>query len=76
VDNDIAVQNLMRMASGHKLKAKSEKLDDTHFIVSVTVMEPIEQVSLAELEEPDCGFTDATGEYVVAIASPFMGAGD
>ncbi|MBK5253904.1 MAG: sulfurtransferase-like selenium metabolism protein YedF [Peptostreptococcaceae bacterium] len=76
VDNDIAVQNLMHMASGHKLKSTAEKVDETHFIVSMTVMEPIEQVSSTEIEEQDCCFIGAKGEYVVAIASPFMGAGD
>lgn len=76
VDNDIAVQNLMRMASGHKLEAKAEKIDDSHFIVTMTVTEPASHALAAEPEEPDRCFIDAKGEYVVAVSSVCMGTGD
>ena len=40
VDNEIAVQNLTRMAAGHKLEAKSEKLGAKEFVVSMEVTAP------------------------------------
>ena len=40
VDNEIAVQNLTRMAAGHKLDAKSEKLGAKEFVVSMEVTAP------------------------------------
>ena len=40
VDNEIAVQNLTRMASGHKLAARSEKLGEKEFVVTMEVTEP------------------------------------
>ena len=39
VDNEIAVQNLTRMAAGHKLTAKSEKVNEREFVVSMEVTE-------------------------------------
>ena len=35
VDNEIAVQNLTRMAAGHKLAATSEKRGEQEFVVSM-----------------------------------------
>ena len=37
VDNETAVQNLTRMAAGHKLAARSEKLGESKFVVSMEV---------------------------------------
>lgn len=46
VDNEIAVQNLSRMAAGHKLAAKSEKLGEKEFVVSMEVTDPAGEAPL------------------------------
>ena len=48
VDNEIAVQNLTRMAAGHKLEAKSEKLGEKEFVVSMEVTDPAGEAPLEE----------------------------
>nr|WP_325223530.1 sulfurtransferase-like selenium metabolism protein YedF [uncultured Oscillibacter sp.] len=71
VDNEIAVQNLTRMAAGHKLAATSEKRGEQEFVVSMEVTEPA-----APLEEPPLSCTpDARGSLVVAVDSAVMGHG-
>ena len=45
VDNEIAVQNLTRMASGHHLEAKAEKRGDGTFAVTMEVREPVGEFS-------------------------------
>lgn len=35
VDNEVAVQNVLRLAQSQNLEAKSEKLDDKHFVISI-----------------------------------------
>lgn len=73
VDNEIAVQNLTRMASGFHLSAKSERLDDKHFVVTAEVTEP---VSTAPAEEPEMAcIPDARGNTVVAVDTNTMGRG-
>lgn len=73
VDNEIAVQNLTRMASGHKLAAKSEKLGEKEFVVTMEVTEPTGE---APLEEPPLSCApDARGSLVVAVDSAAMGRG-
>lgn len=73
VDNEIAVQNLTRMAAGHKLEARSEKLGEKEFVVSMEVAEPAGE---APLEEPPLSCApDARGSLVVAVDSAVMGRG-
>jgi len=73
VDNEIAVQNLTRMASGHKLTAKSEKISEKEFVVTMEVTEPAGD---APLEEPPLSCApDARGDLVVAVDSAVMGHG-
>ena len=72
VDNEIAVQNLSRMASGHHLTAASRKLEDKHFVVTMEVAElpeaPAEEVPVACVP-------DARGSAVVAVGTATMGSG-
>ena len=72
VDNEIAVQNLNRMAAGHKLTAHAEKKGDKHFVVTMEVKEigtaPIEDVAV------DC-IPDQRGSFVVAVDTDIMGRG-
>ena len=73
VDNEIAVQNLARMAAGHKLEAKSEKLGEKEFVVSMEVTAPAGE---APLEEPPLACApDQRGTLVVAVDSAVMGRG-
>jgi len=73
VDNEIAVQNLQRMASGHHLPVRSERLDEKHFVVTLDVADP----SAAPAEEPPMVCTpDVRGSFVVAVDTQFMGRGD
>ena len=70
VDNEIAVQNLTRMASGFHLSAKAEKVADAHFVVTAEVSEP---VTSAVAEEPELVCTpDARGNTVVAVDTNIM----
>jgi len=73
VDNEIAVQNLTRMASGHKLEARSEKIGEKEFVVTMEVTEPAGD---APLEEPPLSRApDARGDFLVAVDSAVMGRG-
>lgn len=73
VDNEIAVQNLTRMAAGHKLAAKSEKRGEKEFVVTMEVTAPAGE---APLEEPPliCA-PDQRGNLVAAVDSAVMGRG-
>jgi selenium metabolism protein YedF len=72
VDNEIAVQNLTRMASGHHLTAKSEKVAEKEFVVTMEVTAPVE---VLPAEEPAC-IPDARGDLVVAVDTDAMGRGN
>jgi len=73
VDNEIAVQNLTRMASGHKLTARSEKISEKEFVVTMEVTEPAGE---APMEEPPLSCVpDARGDLLVAVDSAVMGRG-
>lgn len=74
VDNEIAVQNLNRMASGYHLAARAEKRDERHFVVTVEVTGP---VAAAPAEDaPMACIPDQRGSMVVAIDADAMGRGD
>lgn len=72
VDNEIAVQNLLRLAQSRNLEASSEKVEEKHFIVNIMADE-----SLPENEEEDVSCTlDSRGDMVVVISSDRMGSGN
>ena len=74
VDNDTAVQNLTRMASGNKLEAKAEKVGEKEYIVTIDVANP---TGGAPKEEPpmiSC-VPDARRDFVVAVDTSVMGRG-
>lgn len=73
VDNEIAVQNLTRMAAGHKLPARSVKLGEKEFVVSMEVAEPAGEAPL--VEPPLSCVPDARGTLVAAVDSDAMGRG-
>ena len=73
VDNEIAVQNLTRMASGHHLEARAEKRDGGVFAVTMEVREPMGD---APTEEPELTcIPDQRGSLVVAVDTDAMGRG-
>ena len=73
VDNEIAVQNLTRMASGHHLEAKAEKRSDGTFAVTMEVREPMGDTP-AEEPELTC-IPDRRSSLVVAVDTDAMGRG-
>ena len=73
VDNEIAVQNLLRMASGKGYAAKSEQLAEKHYQVTVDV-DRLPEAGAAP-EAAIC-LPDARGNTVVAVGTAFMGFGN
>lgn len=73
VDNEIAVQNLTRMASGHHLTARAEKTAEKEFVVIMEVAVPMGD---APQEEPELTCVpDSRGDLVVAVDTDAMGQG-
>ena len=73
VDNEIAVQNLTRMASGHHLTAKAEKLGEGAYTVTMEVLQPMGD---KPQEEPELTCVpDVRGSLVVAVDTDAMGRG-
>ena len=68
VDNEIAVQNVLRLMSGKGLEAKSEQVEEKHFVITAAV-----NGAVAE-DEPCC--LPMGGDTVVAIGSAAMGIGN
>ena len=74
VDNEIAVQNLQRMAAGRRLAARAEKLGEERFRVIVEVPDPA--ANAAPLEEPALTCVpDVRGDVLVAVDTDVMGRG-
>lgn len=73
VDNEIAVQNLTRMAAGNHLPVRSEKKGEHLFVVTMEVAAPVGD---APVEEPALSCApDQRGDLVVAVDSETMGRG-
>ncbi len=70
VDNEIAIQNLTRLADSKGLKNKSEKLGDKLFSITMEVTGPV----AADGGEAVC-IPDSRGDLIVAIDSDVMGKG-
>lgn len=73
VDNEIAVQNLTRMASGHRLTARAEKVREGEYVVAIEVSEPLGEIPMEE-PAPVCP-PDARGDFLVAVDTDVMGRG-
>jgi selenium metabolism protein YedF len=74
VDNEIAVQNLTKMANQKGYGVTSEKLEENKFRVVMTVGET--DAAEAEKAVPPACIPDARGNTVVVISSSYMGVGD
>ncbi len=73
VDNETAVQNVMKFLSGKGFKPVSEKLGEKRFAIRAEAA--IAAGSVSEAEEARC-VPDARGPWVVAFESDCMGRGD
>ena len=74
VDNEIAVQNVMKMAKHKNLDASAEKIDDNQFAVMIAVTGVGEK---SEVEEEVNCQPDRRGKgTVVVLSSDVMGTGD
>lgn len=76
VDNEIAVQNLSRMAASHQFTAHAEKQGED-YVVTVEVTRAMSQgtAAPAQQEEADC-IPDARGNTAVVLSGDCMGQGD
>ena len=73
VDNEIAVQNLTRMAAGHKLAAQAEKRSEKEFAVTIQVTSVVDE---APQQEPELTCVpDSRADFVVAVDTDMMGRG-
>lgn len=70
VDNEIAIQNLTRLANSKNLKHSSEKLGGELYKITMQVEGPVE-MSEADI---NCA-VDNRGDFVVAIDTDIMGRG-
>lgn len=71
VDNEIAVQNVTKMASSSGGQVSSEKISDAEFKITIQM----EGAVAAEEEETDC-MPDARSNTVVVVSSDRMGTGN
>lgn len=76
VDNEIAVQNLTKLANSRNYGVKSEKLEEKKFQVTLTVGEPSESTSYDQEEDTTCIPDSRKKNMVVVISSEYMGTGD
>lgn len=75
VDNEVAVQNLTRLAHQKSLELLAEKMDEKHFIVRMHSQgQDAETPDDTPDEAPSCT-PDTRGNTVVAIGSSTMGDG-
>ena len=77
VDNEISVQNLMKMAKQKGYEAKSEKISNTEFKVTMTIGEEQAAAAATDNEPVECLVTPNGGKknVVVAVSSAQMGEG-
>lgn len=72
VDNETAVENLKRLASGNRLPVEVERRGEKEFAVRMQVSAP---VGNAPIEEPELAVCAAGGSLVVAVDTDVMGRG-
>jgi len=71
VDNEVAVQNLLRLANSQKLEVKSEAVEENHYVVTMAVNAPL---AVENAPEPTCCVPAADGSVVV-VGAATMGEG-
>lgn len=73
VDNEIAVQNLTRMAAGNHLPVQAEKIGEREFAVRMEVADPKGEAPMEDTAAT-C-IPDARGDLLVAVETETMGRG-
>lgn len=73
VDNEIAVQNLVKFAASKNLEAKSNKLSDNEFEV---IINAIAGNGASDNDAVNCVPDARDGDMVVVLSSKCMGTGD
>lgn len=82
VDNEIAVQNLTKMAKSQKCASTAEKKEEKHYVVTITVpmeAEGKDHKESARQEEDLTGaacFPDSRTDSIVVVSSATMGTGN
>ena len=81
VDNEIAVQNLIKMAQQKNYGVRSEKLGENQYRVIMTIGESADEAGAESVEdettaEENCMPDGRKGNKVVVISSSYMGTGD
>lgn len=76
VDNEIAVQNLTKMANQKGYLVKSEKLGEQQYKVTMTIGEASEETEKPSPEEPEVCLPDGRRNTVIVISSSKMGEGN
>lgn len=81
VDNEIAVQNLTKMAQQKNYGVRSEKLGENQYRVIMTIGESADEAGAEAVEEEKtaeetCMPDGRKGNKVVVISSSYMGTGD
>ena len=79
VDNEIAVQNLTKMAQQKNYGVRSEKLGENQYRVIMTIGESEEEAgveAVADDADTTCLPDGRKGNKVVVISSSYMGTGD
>lgn len=76
VDNEIAVQNLTKMANQKGYPVQSEKLEQNKYRVVMTIGETMAEETTEEKDEAVCIPDRRTDNTVVVISSSCMGEGD
>ena len=72
VDNEVAVQNVTRLASSQNLKSRAEKLEEKHFVITIGAEGA---VAVKEEAPVECGI-DRRGDTIVVVNSATMGIGN
>lgn len=76
VDNIIAVQNLSKMAEQKKLEMSHEKINENHYVATLTIAQK-ESVEKSQADQTSgCELVDANANMVVVLDSDVMGDGD
>lgn len=74
VDNDIAVQNVSRLASTIGAAAESEKLGEKEYRITIQV--GADAAATAETAEVECVECNPTVDFIVVVNSATMGVGN
>ena len=72
VDNETAVQNVLKAAGSKGLKAAAEKINDKHFTITIQA----DVTPISAVEEVPCCVPDRRGGYIVVLDGNGMGKGD